>query len=73
MSAPRVAFRNEKGELDVENKGVAPDVEVDLDPKMWRQGRDLQIEKAVQVTMDEIRKNPQRKPKNGAFPKYPKP
>ncbi len=72
VTAPRVAFRNEKGELDVENKGVAPDIDVDLDPKLWRQGRDLQLERAVQVTLEEIRKNPTTKPQHGAFPKYPK-
>jgi tricorn protease len=38
VTAPRVAFRNAQGELDVENKGVAPDIDVDLDPKMWRAG-----------------------------------
>lgn len=73
VTAPRVAFRNEKGELDVENKGVAPDVEVDLDPKLWRSGRDSQLEKAVEITLEELRKNPQTKPKNGAFPNYSKP
>lgn len=73
VTAPRVAFRNEKGELDVENKGVAPDVEVDLDPKLWRMGRDPQLEKAVEITLQEIKKNPQVKPKNGAFPNYSKP
>jgi tricorn protease len=73
VTAPRVAFRNEKGELDVENKGVAPDVEIDLDPKIWRMGRDPQLEKAVQVTLDELKRNPMTKPKNGAFPNYSKP
>jgi tricorn protease len=72
VSAPRVAFRNARGELDVENKGVAPDVDVDLDPKMWRQGRDIQLEKAVEITMGEIKKNPPRKPVKGAFPNYQK-
>lgn len=73
VTAPRVAFRNEKGELDVENKGVAPDVDVDLDPKMWRAGRDTQLEKAVEVTMEALRRNPIKKPANGAFPNYQKP
>lgn len=72
ISAPRVAFRNAQGELDVENKGVAPDVDVDLDPKLWRQGRDSQLEKAVQVTMEELKKRPAKKPVNGPFPSYPK-
>ncbi len=70
VTAPRVAFRNEKGELDVENKGVEPDIEVDLDPKFWRLGRDIQLERAVQVTLDALNKNPSKKPKNGPFPNY---
>ncbi|HLM02495.1 MAG TPA: PDZ domain-containing protein [Pyrinomonadaceae bacterium] len=73
VTAPRVAFRNPQGELDVENKGVAPDIEVDLDPKMWRAGRDSQLEKAVEVTLAEVKRNPQRRPAKGAFPNYAKP
>ncbi|MBK8149669.1 MAG: PD40 domain-containing protein [Acidobacteria bacterium] len=72
VSAPRVAFRNPQGELDVENKGVAPDVDVELDPVMWRQGRDTQLEKAVQVTMEELKKRPLKTPAKGPFPSYPK-
>jgi tricorn protease len=72
VTAPRVAFRNPQGELDVENKGVPPDVEVDLDPKLWRAGRDVQLEKAVEITLAEIKKNPLRKPAKGAFPNYQK-
>ena len=72
VTAPRVAFRNAQGELDVENKGVPPDIDVDLDPKMWRAGRDIQLEKAVEVTLAEIKKNPMRKPTKGAFPNYQK-
>jgi tricorn protease len=73
VTAPRVAFRNAQGELDVENKGVPPDVDVDMDPKMWRQGHDAQLEKAVEVTLDQIKKNPEHTPPHGAFPNYQKP
>ena len=72
VTAPRVAFRNMNGELDIENKGIAPDVEVDLDPQLWRQGRDPQLEKAVEITMSEVKKNPMRTPAKGAFPNYQK-
>jgi tricorn protease len=72
VSAPRVAFRNLQGELDVENKGVAPDVEVELDPKIWRQGRDPQLEKAVEIALAELKRNPRRKPIKGPFPNYQK-
>ena len=70
VTAPRVAFRNLKGELDVENKGVPPDVDVDLNPQVWRTGRDPQLEKAVEVAMAELKKKPMRKPANGPFPNY---
>ncbi len=73
VTAPRVAFRNLQGEFDVENKGVSPDIEVDLDPKMWRQGRDVQLERAVEVTLRELERNPAKAYKKGPFPKYPKP
>ena len=72
VTAPRVAFRNEKGELDIENKGIAPDVDVDLDPKLWRAGHDVQLEKAVEVTLAAIKKTPMNKITHGAFPNYQK-
>ncbi len=73
VTAPRVAFRNAEGGLDVENKGVAPDVDVDLDPKLWRAGRDVQLEKAVEVTLNALKLNPMKKPANGPAPNYQKP
>lgn len=72
VTAPRVAFRNMQGELDIENKGVAPDIDIDLDPKMWRAGRDVQLEKAVEVTLAAIKKTPMNKITHGAFPDYQK-
>jgi tricorn protease len=35
------------GEFDVENKGVSPDIEVEFDPALWRQGHDPQLQKGV--------------------------
>ena len=72
VTAPRVAFRNLNGELDIENKGVPPDVDVDLDPRLWRQGHDVQLEKAVELTMAQAQKNPVKRPANGPFPNYQK-
>ena len=45
-----------EGEWDVENHGVAPDIEVEFDPAAWRQGRDPQLEKAVEVVMAALRR-----------------
>lgn len=69
VTAPRVAFWAEKG-WEVENVGVAPDIEVFYDPKIWRQGRDPQLEKAVQVALDLLAKNPPPKLKKPEFPNY---
>jgi tricorn protease len=70
VTAPRVAFYNLQGQWDVENYGTPPDVEVDLDPKLWRQGKDPQIEKAVEVALAELKKNPLPKYKKPAYPNY---
>jgi C-terminal processing protease CtpA/Prc len=41
--------------MDVENHGVAPDIEVELDPAAVRQGHDPQLDKAIEVVMEELR------------------
>lgn len=51
MVAPRGGFFNTDGEWDVEGKGIAPDVEVFMDPKAVIQGRDPQLEKAVEEAL----------------------
>jgi tricorn protease len=54
----------------VENQGIAPDIEVELDPKAWRSGKDLQLEKAVEVALESLRKNPPLKARRPAYPNY---
>jgi len=70
VTAPRVAFYNTEGAWDVENAGVPPDIEVELDPAAWRQGRDPQLEKAIEVVLAEMRKNPLPQPRKPAYPNY---
>lgn len=70
VTAPRVAFFNTRGEWAVENQGVPPDIEVDLDPQAWRAGRDPQLEKAVEVVLDALKKKPLAGPKKPAYPNY---
>jgi tricorn protease len=72
VTAPRLAFWNPEGKWEVENYGVAPDIEVEHDPQAVRQGRDPQLEKAVQVVLDELKRNPLPKPQKPAFPNYHK-
>lgn len=51
MVAPRGGFYDINGEWAVEGEGVAPDIEVIDDPKMALQGRDLQLERAVEEAL----------------------
>ena len=73
ITAPNLAFWSTKGEWDVENHGVAPDIEVELDPKAVREGHDPQLEKAIAVVMDELKKNPVPVHKRPAYPNYHQP
>ncbi len=70
VTAPRVAFFNRSGDWDVENHGVAPDVEVELTPKEWAGGHDPQLEKAVSLVMDSLKKTPKAVAKRPTFPNY---
>jgi len=66
---PDLAFYTPNGTWDVENHGVPPDFEVDLDPQAARAGHDAQLEKAVEVVMDLLKKNPP--PPAPHHPPYP--
>jgi tricorn protease len=70
VTAPRMGIWFPNGKWDVENVGVSPDVEVEFDPKAVRAGEDPQLEKAVALVMEELRKNPPKKPQRPAFPNY---
>ena len=70
---PDLAFYNPNGTWDVENHGVPPDVETELDPQAARAGHDSQLERAVEVVMDLLKKNPPPPaPHHPAFPNYQK-
>jgi len=70
VTAPRVAFYNRNGDWDVENHGVPPDYEVEITPKDWASGHDPQLEKAVALVMDSLKKNPLPTARHAAFPNY---
>lgn len=70
ITAPNFAFYTPEGQWDIENKGVAPDIEVELDPKAWRAGRDIQLEKGVEVLMEELKKNPIKPVQRPPYPNY---
>ncbi|MEI7576699.1 MAG: PDZ domain-containing protein [Armatimonadota bacterium] len=48
INSPNCAFYNvDEGKWDVEGHGVDPDFDIELDPYLWRQGKDSQLEKAI--------------------------
>ena len=72
VMAPRLAFWNPNGTWDVENHGVAPDIEVEQDPQAVRAGGDPQLERAVQVVLEALKKSPPPKHNKPAYPNYHK-
>jgi tricorn protease len=73
VSAPSSGvFNPMSGEWEVENIGIAPDIEVEHDPELVRQGKDPQLEKAVEVVMAELGTAPLPKPKRPPYPNYHK-
>ncbi len=67
VTAPNLAIWTEDGFI-VENVGVAPDIEVEQWPADIINGRDPQLEKAIEVALRELEKNP---PKEPVRPPYP--
>ncbi|MGB9428610.1 MAG: PDZ domain-containing protein [Gammaproteobacteria bacterium] len=58
ITAPRWAIYGLHGHWEVENHGIAPNIEVGQDPKLVREGHDPQLEKAVEVLMQELKAHP---------------
>jgi tricorn protease len=70
VTAPRAAIYGLHGEWEVENHGIAPDIEVENDPASVAAGHDAQLEKAVQVTLEALKKNPVVIPEHPPYPNY---
>jgi tricorn protease len=68
VTAPNFGFFNPDNQWDVENRGVAPDVEVELDPKLVHEGHDPQLERAVSIALDPLKAHPGPEPKRPASP-----
>jgi tricorn protease len=67
VTAPNLAFFDEKG-FGIENVGTPPDVEVEQWPSEVINGHDPQLEKAIQIVMQELKNN---SPKKVPTPKFP--
>ena len=73
VTAPNLAFWDPaKSDWEIENHGVPPDVEVELDPAAVRAGHDPQLERAVEIVMAELNKHPLPEHKRPPYPNYHK-
>jgi tricorn protease len=70
VTSPSFGFFNPQGQWDVENHGVQPDYEVDMEPKAVSEGHDPQLEKAVSLALDELAKHPVPEPHRPEYPNY---
>jgi tricorn protease len=68
VTVPTFSIYSTEGQWIIENEGVTPDITVVDDPGLMAQGRDPQLERAVQEAMSLLQKNP---PKRPARPPYP--
>jgi len=68
LTAPDYRIYDPKGNWIVENAGVTPDIEVDLDPAEVARGYDAQLAKGVEVLLAAIEKDPRAWPQHAPFP-----
>jgi len=66
VTQPRYAFWFDDVAWDVENRGVEPDVEVVMTPQDWIEGRDPQLERAVDIAMAALAERPAVRPPDPA-------
>jgi tricorn protease len=70
VTAPSIAFVTTDGHWGIENEGVPPDIEAEMNPKAWREGHDPQLEKAVETVLQDLKEHPLPKPVVPPFPDY---
>jgi tricorn protease len=68
ITAPNLAIWDAEKGWVVENEGVPPDIEVEQTPADVIAGRDPQLERAIAIVMEELKKNPPQHPKRPAPP-----
>lgn len=67
-SAPTFAYYDTDGTWGIEGHGVDPDIEVIDDPATMVGGRDPQLDAAIKLMLEEIKRNGYQPPKRPAYP-----
>ena len=68
MSVPTFGFYETDGTWGVEGHGVDPDVPVLDDPAVMARGRDPQLDRAIELMLEELESNPYTPPARPASP-----
>ena len=68
VTAPNFALWSPESGWAIENEGVAPDVEVEQWPADLQAGRDPQLEKAIEIVLEELKKHPPVRPQRPPYP-----
>jgi tricorn protease len=68
ITAPNLAFWTADDDWAVENIGVPPDIEVEQTPSEVIAGHDPQLERALELIMEQLEASPPETPKRPAFP-----
>ena len=68
ITSPNFGVYDLKGNYIIENEGVAPDIFVEQTPKDLIEGRDPQLEKTVQILLEEMKTYPYQNLKKPADP-----
>jgi len=67
VSAPDYRIYDPSGKWVVENEGVTPDIELDLDPVEMSRGYDAQLMKGIEVLLQKIKEDPRPWPVHEPF------
>ena len=67
VTAPNIAIWTEEGWV-VENVGVPPDIEVEQLPSEVIAGKDPQLEKAIEIALEQLEANPRVRPERPPYP-----
>ena len=68
ITSPNFGIFDLKGNYIIENEGVAPDIFVEQTPKELLQGKDPQLEKTIQILLEEMKTYPYKEIKKPADP-----
>lgn len=68
VTAPNLAIWTENEGFTVENEGVPPDIEVEQLPAAVNAGQDPQLDRAIEVILQQLEANPPQEPQRPAFP-----